>query len=119
MCRRGQGVQGTAPGAPLGCGSILILSGEGAPSPLFWVTLPEPKVGRAPEPQVPPPAARPVPSPLRMSAPCPISQTEEAPIPRTIPAERHRHGNPQPCACRPAIGGDDNTFRNIVFTDDK
>lgn len=25
--------------------------------------------------------------------------------PRTIPAERHHHGNPQPCACRPAIRG--------------
>lgn len=49
---------------------------------------------------------------LRMSAPRPISQIEEVPIPGTIPAEWHRHGNPQPCACHLAIGG---TLLGILF----
>ena len=117
MCRCGEGVQDMAPGALLGCRRVLVLSSEGAASLLFRVTLPKPKEDKPARPQVPPPAARLLLSPLWMSAPCPMSQTEEAQIPRTIPAEQHRHGNPQPCACRPTIGGD--TFRNIIFTDDK
>lgn len=38
---------GHGAGALLGCRNILVLSGEGASSPLFWVMLPEPKGERS------------------------------------------------------------------------
>lgn len=111
------GVQGMASGAPPGYRSIRVLSSKAALPLLFWAMLLKPKVWKElAQPQDPLPAAglccphsgcqHHVPSPKSRK-----HQSHRSPC--TIPAEQHHHGNPQPCACRPAIRG--GTLLGILF----
>lgn len=103
------GAQGTASGAPLRHRGIRVLSSKAAPPLLFWVTLLKPKVegaGSASGSSASSRAGAVLAPDVNTTSHLPKPRKHQSHrSPRTIPAERHHHGNPQPCACRPAIRG--------------